>query len=157
TTNFFAPLQDVPVDHNWNRTIDFPSIHSFRTQVHPAAVFIEDEAFVDALPGGNGYGIYTGVYPDLVEMFADAEVTSSQLFMFNYGNPFPWQDTFSSVLTFYGVRYQLPGTLFGTTISAEVGTSDNSPCFPEPFTVQLSPPRNFRINGMPATDDLTGI
>ncbi len=154
STLLFASLTDVPTDLVWTRTIDYPSLHAFRSAVHPAATLGGDTLFIDVLPAGSGYGPFG--LGNLVAM-AYSIVSSPETFSFSYGNPFPWTQTFSGVYSLFAVRYQLPGTSSGTTIYSAMQAADDSDNFPEPFNARISPPRNFQINGQPAAEDLSNV
>src|SRR5260370_8348311 len=50
STLLFASLTDVPTDLVWTRTIDYPSLHAFRSPVHPAATSRDHPFFITPPP-----------------------------------------------------------------------------------------------------------
>lgn len=156
TASFSGTLTEILQDQSWSRTLDFASLHAYRSQIHPTAEFAEDDVYISVLPAGNAFGFYDAA-PDLVEMLFYAFPIGQESFTFIYANPFPqWKDTFVDVGAIFSKRYQLPPAN-PTSVFTFVHTADTRENFPNPFRLQISPPQNFLINGLVAYEDRSDI
>jgi hypothetical protein len=143
-------------------TVNYPasSFEALALAAHPTAALTTTTLNIGTLPGYTQFGSFAG-WPDLALATGTAgrgDLSTS----FLYGNPYPgaWPQ-FITALSSARVRYsvRLPDGSESTLRSFSVYTYSQQPLTgtATSLTPQVGPPRDMRINGAVATDNLTGV
>jgi hypothetical protein len=153
---FMTPLPTT------TRTVNYPasSFEALALAAHPTAALTTTTLNIGTLPGYTQFGSFAG-WPDLA--LATGPAGSGDLSTsFLYGNPYPgaWPQ-FITALSSARVRYsvRLPDGSESTLRSFSVYTYSQQPLTgtATSLTPQVGPPRDMRINGAVATNNLTGV
>lgn len=142
-----VPQKDIAVG------IDTAAFFAFLDDVHPEADVAGKTIRLIAEPGGQR--ATASITPNLLlcEALANAALPAT----FAYGNPFPseWAEVVSADLSFSMTHVSPSGVPKSTIVT--IGQSGPAASFTTPAMPLISPPREIKINDLPAQDMLSGV
>lgn len=149
-----APVQPT------SETVDYraSAFEALALAAHPSATLTSTFVNIGTLVGYGQFGSYEG-WPDLAVMRTTAG-QGDLLPAFTYGNPYPstWP-RFVTAQSSATVRYSVPLEGGGTSTPRPftVYTYAQQPMTSGPVIPRVGPPRELRLNGVPATDPVPGV
>ena len=144
--------------------VDF-RVSEFEAQVlasHPTAKLTTNNLNIGTLQGHKEFGVYAG-WPDLVLAFDSTPGQGDSLATFEYGDPYPatWpRFIYASASATVSYTATKPDGTASTPRAVSVNVTTHEPLRPgttQLIRPQISPPRELKINGLPATTDLSGV
>lgn len=134
------------------RSADF---EAYASATHPLATSYLMTAQLRAIPGGLGYGAL-GSTPFLLYLQSAPGASSNQAF--SYGDPYPSSyGRYGSAGMYFKVPIQAPGAAAGSMYNVISDSRPISQLNGLPWSPQLSPARNLRVNGQVASGTMSAI
>ncbi len=146
-----ASITLVPLSATSTVDISFDSSYFnegavFGANAQPSARLLS----IQALPGGNKFGVYDPFPPDLFFVSPSVAAASIHLGPVDYGNPYPadW-GVFAVLEKDYFVNYKAPGATTSATALAGAFSQFDVAAFSSPIALPLGPVLNVTIDGLP--------